>query len=468
MGNTMSFGTTQSEKMRVLAGEMAGVTVDPRGTGDLVMVIVFSILYGIDAVAVIYMLWNRKYPPLKSKSPEIMAAFMAGAVLWFTGDIQVNGHAPLAGTPLTNCKAFGVWVRVLLGVCAVSALIALRSYGLYRVFCRNLPYNGLGLYAPFLGYCLCIAVYGIVSQVIAAQRTIHYVELIDICYYEGGYKASLFALLWATWILVAGINWRIRRIRSSFNESREMLAACTAVFAILIFTTAMHYSQPTYPLNKRLRIVTTSLDHVATNFVWWLIMARPMFQCLFNRKAYLDSWVAKLRSDGLQREYDVASASLRGTSFGDRPLNGDPMTRGSLYLDGGMDPKDAYFYFNGGADNDDIKHAADPNASGYFYEGHLESAPTQYSATPHKASSDGAPMDASSESSLVAQPMSSQNIHHQQNQYQYHLQNQQQQQQQYASVQFDNQPVSSAPLRLNDAANMHLAPFDGANNRHLI
>ncbi|KAJ2856753.1 hypothetical protein GGI22_003715, partial [Coemansia erecta] len=95
MGNTMSFGTTESERLRVLAGEMGGVTVDPRGTGDLIMVIVISIVYGIDAVAVAYMLWNRKYPPLKSKSPFIMAAFMAAAVLWFAGDIQVNGHAPL-------------------------------------------------------------------------------------------------------------------------------------------------------------------------------------------------------------------------------------------------------------------------------------------------------------------------------------------------------------------------------------
>ncbi|KAJ2513912.1 hypothetical protein H4217_006061, partial [Coemansia sp. RSA 1939] len=166
MGNALSFGTTESEEQRVLAGGALGLAVDPRGTADIAMITAISAVYGIDAVAVGYLLWNRRYPPLRSKSPAIMAGCMAAAVLWFAGDIQVNGHAPLAATQMTNCRAFGVWVRILLGVCALSALIAMRSYGLYRVFCRNLPYNGLGLYLPFAGYGVCILAYGVVSQAV--------------------------------------------------------------------------------------------------------------------------------------------------------------------------------------------------------------------------------------------------------------------------------------------------------------
>ncbi|KAJ1663259.1 hypothetical protein IW140_005354 [Coemansia sp. RSA 1813] len=470
MGNTMSFGTTENERLRVLAGAMDNITVDPRGTADLVMVIVISVVYGIDALAVVYMLWNRKYPPLKSKSPFIMAGFMAAAVLWFAGDIQVNGHAPLAGTPMTNCKAFGVWVRVLLGVCTLSALIALRSYGLYRVFCRNLPYNGVSLYLPFLIYCVCIVVYGIVSQVVSSNITIHYMQIIDICYYEAGYKASLFALLWATWILVALINWRIRKIRSSFNESREMLAACIAVFAILIFTTAMHYARPRYPLSVGLRIATTVLDHLATNVVWWLIMAVPMYQCLFHRKAYLDRWVAKLRRDGLQREYQVASASLRGTSIGDR----QPDVHGSLlesaYLDGGMAPKymggdeEAYCYFNGGGDVDIEKHANFGGGRFFYdaYNAHLESAAVGTRYAEHKERPESPSLDASSESSLVGRSLSGLTGANAPQQ-----QKQKQQQQKFASVQFSYTENASAPLRLNDANELHLAPLDGTNRQLL-
>ncbi|KAJ1800213.1 hypothetical protein LPJ59_001252, partial [Coemansia sp. RSA 2399] len=361
----------------------------------------------------------------------------------------VNGHAPLADTPMTNCKAFGVWVRVLLGVCTVSALIALRSYGLYRVFCRNLPYDGFGLYMPFLVYCMCIAVYGIVSQVLAPHITIYYMELVDICYYEGGYKASLFALLWVTWILVALINWRIRKIR-------EMLGACVAVFAILIFTTAMHYTRPEYPLTMGLRIATTTLDHAATNIVWWLIMAVPMYQCLFHRKAYLDAWVAKLRRDGLQREYQVASDSLRGTSFGDRQKHGaGPLMGRSSYLEDDMAPTDAYFYFNGGNADGIEKHNANPYGNGFYYGAHLESTPSQYPEHIGAKEREDIPADTSSDSSLVGQSMSpppssprTQNTH----ELQHH--------QSYASVHFSHSRNPSAPLRLNDANDFHLEPFD--------
>ncbi|KAI9503848.1 hypothetical protein GGI25_005770 [Coemansia spiralis] len=333
MGNTLSFTTTKSEVLRVVAGSAYGQKVDPRGTADIVMIVVISIVYFVDVLAALYLLWNRRYPPLKSKSPVIMTMCIVASVLWFAGDIQVNGHAPLEGTPMAECKAFGVWMRVLLGVCTLSALVALRSYGLYRVFCRNLPYSGIGLYLPFVIYCVCILVYGIVSQVLSARTTIHYMPVLDICYYEPGYKASLFALLWVTWIFVALINWRIRHIKSSFNESREMLAACIAVFAVLIFTTVMHYARPNYPLSVRLRITTTVLDHLATNTVWWLIMAAPLFNCIRRRREYLRMWLATLRSDGLQREYEVASHS------GPQPTDVE-----AFYYFNGVENKEGFFY----------------------------------------------------------------------------------------------------------------------------
>ncbi|KAJ2762895.1 hypothetical protein H4S06_000401 [Coemansia sp. BCRC 34490] len=349
----------------------------------------------------------------------------------------------------------------------------MRSYGLYRVFCRNLPYNGLGLYLPFAGYGVCILAYGVVSQAVSPRLTIRYIGGIDICYYAAGYKASLFALLWGTWILVALINWRIRAIRSSFNESREMLAACSAVFVILIFTTAMHYARPRYPLDARLRIATTSLDHLATNVVWWLIMAVPMYQSIFRRQAYLDSWVAKLRRDGLQREYQVASLPpprARSASCARTRANGS--FSDASYLDCVVvvpkDADDAYCYFNAGGRADDInveKH----RAAAFFYDSHTESlaaAATEHTERPES------PVDASSDSSLVCQPLpaltSSADLGmrdrlHQQIPLQLHHH----QQRPFAPAQTDYPQNHSAPLRLDDANDPHLTPLD-ASSRHLI
>ncbi|KAI9501721.1 hypothetical protein BX070DRAFT_41810 [Coemansia spiralis] len=322
----MSFSLTQQEKLRVQAATILGYHLDPVSKKDMAMIIVISAVYGIDLLAVIFMLWNRRYPPLKSKSPVLMAAAYISCVCWFIGDLQINGHVHLAGTALTNCKGIGVWVRVLLGVCTVSSLIALRSYGLYRVFKQNLPYRGLGLYLPFLAYSGCTLVYGIVAQVLSPSVTVEYISYLDICYCPKPFRGALYGYIWATWLLVALINWKIRNIKSSFNESREMAFCCLVVFVILTFNTVLQFTNPQYPFNQVQRIVSTSLDHLGTNLVWWAIVGSPLFSCLFRRKKYLVYWKSKLRKDGFQNEYEVASDtqhSSQNMTFNSRSVMDD-------------------------------------------------------------------------------------------------------------------------------------------------
>ncbi|KAJ1946412.1 hypothetical protein GGF37_001178 [Kickxella alabastrina] len=102
MENQLSFSVTESELNRVISSKLARVTVDPRGQADMTMLIIIASAYCLDVLAVVYMLWNRKYPPIKSKSPIIMAMMMAISIIWFVGDLQANGHVPLA-VPLANC-----------------------------------------------------------------------------------------------------------------------------------------------------------------------------------------------------------------------------------------------------------------------------------------------------------------------------------------------------------------------------
>ncbi|KAJ2756857.1 hypothetical protein GGI19_000512 [Coemansia pectinata] len=312
MGNHMSFSVTKSEEMRVFFASIGKQHLDPRQAADLIMVIIISIVYFIQLLAVIYMLCNRTYPPIKAKNPVLMTCVFISSIMWFTGDIQANGHAPLKGTPLQNCKAFGVWVRVLLGVCGIGALIVLRSYGLYRVFCRNLAYRGLGFYIPFIVASACMIIYGIVLQALPGSVTLEYKELVDLCYYNDKYKASLYALLWLTWVIIAGLNWCIRNIKSSFNETREMMIVCIIVFGVLSFMTAMSYTHARYPLNLTLRILATSLDQFAATAVWWLMMAVPLFKCLTNRQRYLKEWIYTLREDGLQQAYHIEPGTVHG------------------------------------------------------------------------------------------------------------------------------------------------------------
>ncbi|KAJ1943452.1 hypothetical protein GGF37_002642 [Kickxella alabastrina] len=281
--------------------------LDPRGKTDAIMLVVITTVYSLSFLAVFYLLWNRNYPPLRAKSPVLMALIMAVAVLWFVGDIQTHGHIPLANTPLVNCKAFGIWLRILLGSCGLCSLISLRAHGLHRVFFLHKPYHSLGLYVPFAIYWVCVLIFGLISQFMKPAKTVQYIAKLDMCRFEAGYKAALFSFLWLTFFIVMVTHWRIRNIKSSFNEKREMIIACTTMFIIFVYVTIMNYLLPKYPLNVHLRIVNTSIDHIAINSLWWLIMGLPLFKSVFSRQQYLYIWINKLRKDGLQKEYDIDS-----------------------------------------------------------------------------------------------------------------------------------------------------------------
>ncbi|KAJ2805244.1 hypothetical protein H4R21_001330 [Coemansia helicoidea] len=273
------------------------------------MIIFFIAVYAFDLVVVAFILYNRNYPPMRCKSPILMAGIIVSAILWFVGDVQVNGHVPLLGTPWNNCKAFGMWINVVLGVCMVSALLALRTLGLMRVFIMGQPFRGRGLYLPLLLYTVCLLIFGTVVQVIPAKKTFYYLDVVDVCYCTNGLMAAIYAAIWLTWVGVVILSWRLRTIKSSFNEAREAAVGCFVVFALLTTATVMHYALPNFPLNATHRILTTSFDHVSTQIFWWIIMGVPVFNCLFRREQYLNEWTLKLLNDGLQDEYDVTGSN---------------------------------------------------------------------------------------------------------------------------------------------------------------
>ncbi|KAI7833639.1 hypothetical protein BX661DRAFT_63633 [Kickxella alabastrina] len=348
MGNQISFTVTESELQRQKANERASTPMDPRGKIDAIMMVVFASIYSFDFLTVLFLLWNRNYPPLKSKGPIIMTLIILISMIWFVGDLQGNGHLPLANTPLTNCKAFGFWMRILMGACTICALTAFRAYGLYRVFFLNLPYHTVGLYLPFVIYYACLLIYGVVCQVLKPEITVMYLPSIDICKYTRPFKMSLFVFMWLSWVAMMGVFWKIRNIKSSFNEGREMLISCGIIFGALLSATVMNVSRPLYPLSLSLRVITTVLNHFAANALWWIIMAVPMYNCMFNRQEYLNRWILKLRKDGLQNEYDIdPNASGNHSRISSSSNNAREIILHSTIVGGGN--KRGFLPMNGGS-----------------------------------------------------------------------------------------------------------------------
>ncbi|KAJ2741885.1 hypothetical protein GGI20_004875 [Coemansia sp. BCRC 34301] len=331
MTGLLSFSLTAAEAERIKYFASIDRHLDPRGAGDATMIIVISTAYAVELVAVLYMMWNRNYPPIKAKNPILMAFVFMASALWFAGNLQVNGHVPLKGTALVHCKAIGIWMHILMGVCAVSLLIGFRSFGLYQVFCRNRPYRGPALYIAAIITVACMLVFGIITEALPDRLSVLYNEATDYCNFALEYRIAMFALIWVSWIVVAILNWRIRKIKSSFNESREITIACIVVFGVLTFMTVLSLVQARYLSYGPLRIAATSLNHFAATSIWWLMMAVPLYKCLTDRQQYLKQWIYKLRQDGLQRAYHMETTKGNNASSGGHSMHAPMADKGIGY-----------------------------------------------------------------------------------------------------------------------------------------
>ncbi|KAJ2781480.1 hypothetical protein H4R18_002854 [Coemansia javaensis] len=313
MGNGLSFSVTPEEEQRAaLVKTMTGMDVDPRGRADAIMIVVLSTGYCFNVLAVLYSIYKRNYPPLKCKTPLLMAGVVLCSGLWFVGDLQLNGHVPLSGTPLTNCKLFGVWVDLVLGLYALTGLAILRTYGLVRVFRLNRPFRGWGVLLPSAVYYACVLVLGIVIQAMPPAKAIYYMPGADVCNAGRKFMAAVFALIWVAWGVVFALCLQLRGIKSSFHETRDNAVGCVVVLVILIWATFAHFGVEMFVFTAKYRILTTVLNHLGSWTYWWLVMGNTVVNCLFREEAYLREWTAKLCMDGMELKYDVST--LRGTS----------------------------------------------------------------------------------------------------------------------------------------------------------
>ncbi|KAJ2716807.1 hypothetical protein H4R19_000413 [Coemansia spiralis] len=304
----MSFELTAQEQARVKLALLAGVKLDPVGHGDLALVVVLSTIYLFNFVSAGFLIWNRNYPPLKSKYPFLMASCILAMFMWFLGDLVLKSHVHVRGPLLSNCMLFCVWFRVVFGCYTVSVLISIRSYALFCIFRKSRAFRGRRMLYSSGVVVLVAVVFIIVTYALPRSSIITYVSLIEMCDMSYTYRAVTQGLLWFTWIINAIINFRLRNITSSFNESREMAVACGSVFMLLTFNTTILYVHPRYPARLLLRVAETMLSHALPNFLWWFIMFKSMYSCAFRRDKYLVEWKNKLLRDGLQKQYQLTRA----------------------------------------------------------------------------------------------------------------------------------------------------------------
>ncbi|KAJ2591144.1 hypothetical protein GGH99_005585 [Coemansia sp. RSA 1285] len=303
----MYYDIGPEERYRVELAEFFGIETDPIGHRDMAVVITFSAMLAVGFVANVYVWCNRRYAPLKAKNIPLMTGIYLHSVFFFFGDLTLCGLVHIRGPFFGNCALMLIWFRSMLGNFSLGALLTIRSYKLYRVFCINKPMYGYRRAMPYAVFVMAIVLIGTVSTAIPRSMTVDYLEGVEFCIFNQHLVTTYCVLLWFVWAVYMLMIWLLRNVRSSFNEFREMAASLALLIICTICNQAMLYRIPRLPTKFHWRVLLLVIDQITANYIWWLIMFKPIVNCMFRHDAYLAYWKQKMIADGLTAQYGVGA-----------------------------------------------------------------------------------------------------------------------------------------------------------------
>ncbi|KAJ2877513.1 hypothetical protein FB639_003725, partial [Coemansia asiatica] len=180
---------------------------------------------------------------------------------------------------------------------------------------------------------------------VSAEKTVSQSTNFAVCDVSMRLRIAAIVYQWMVWLGAVILTFRLRNIQSSFNEFYESLAIFIIATLMVIETSITNFVFKYYPLMKKPRMEKTLVDIFATNIIIWLIMAQPVYNCLFNRRKYENEWLEKLTKDGHKKEYNVSSGQT-GPSTAYTKMNNSHFleSQQNLSSSGGIDPA---YYDNG-------------------------------------------------------------------------------------------------------------------------
>ncbi|KAJ2306913.1 hypothetical protein IWW55_001225 [Coemansia sp. RSA 2706] len=292
---------------RIQAAAAHGISLDPVGGVDKATIAVGIAFFGLTFVLLVYAWCNRDYQPIRAKNlPQASVMFVSG-VLWFVGDIAVNGHVDLAGG-WAKCRLWALWIRLMF-VLLFSCCVFVRVYALYWLFVRRQQFRGWKPVVPYLIAMPCVFVFCLAGQLASPSVTMRLDGEMGLCVYSRAFHISTLVLQWIMWALVMVFMWLIRNIQASFNEMHESLLIVLITLLSLVQNTVVGTVRAPIAAHSKGRNATTWVDFIDTNFTIWIILIWPVVQSIFNRSAYLALWRARLVDEGFRRGYDVSDTA---------------------------------------------------------------------------------------------------------------------------------------------------------------
>jgi hypothetical protein len=261
-------------------------------------------------------LWNLEFPPLRAKGLGLSTVSLFSSLLFYAGLLHALGlFAPSSGLPaLTHCFLWQPWLMLALGLGLFNAVLTLRLYTIYHLFRRHthppLFQRVLPSLAGWLGWL------GLGLAAFFAQAS----SVGDYDPAGGGgcastlwWKATVMALLAASWLLQIVLVLSVRSVIRFATEVHELLVG---VAASLVGTTAVALALFT-PAGRTVAGATALLILVPLAFhaYFWTCLGAVLYGTLFHREHTLRRFILDLQQEGSEHRQAHEKTSAAAPSL---------------------------------------------------------------------------------------------------------------------------------------------------------
>ncbi|ORX67229.1 hypothetical protein DL89DRAFT_269647 [Linderina pennispora] len=309
----MSFSITPEKRERAEWARVFGFNSDPIGRVDLATVVVFSCIYSLGLIIMVYLVINRRYPPLRAKGVMFFVLMYLASVMWFIGDL-------LAGQPLRRCAVNIAWLRASFGAILVQQLVVVRQFSLYYMFVLGRPFRGKVVYITYATVLLLATLGALVITVLPHRMTFWYLPYIDICFVADRFQHAIIVIVWLLWGVVAVVNLQLSRVSMVFGEFRDVVILMAISLITVIVNTVSMLAVQYFPIHLAWRTAVVYTDHICVNLQLYLLLG-------FHHESYLQYWSEVLIGEGGR------FAAYYSTGVGSGGIESKPGTVSSLSSD---------------------------------------------------------------------------------------------------------------------------------------
>ncbi|KAJ1994694.1 hypothetical protein H4R33_000117 [Dimargaris cristalligena] len=281
---------------------------DPMSLSDYVLLGVASGVFAINSIIYICIFFNdKKFLPFRTKNTAMMGFGLVASILWWYGSF-FNQGGMLSVQSLNMCRFMGYWLRWALGGFALLAILLYRTLIYYQIFIRKRPArNGWIYLTPLLVYLpglVIVILPTAMTSLLTAQR------VGDVSYCVSQTPVVVVTWAYCTLVLVTlgFLSSRIRHVKATFNEFREMLWTIGPIIVALLVSGGLSSSD--YQHTFWARLICNIFNLIAACAFFWAVYGGCFIGFLFNRQKYLARFAHSLAKDGFQSMGSERTSSI--------------------------------------------------------------------------------------------------------------------------------------------------------------